>query len=114
MRKALSEKEGERRRFSAIFSRLGSKANYHGYAEETILLTHVVDLENQQMVADHIWFSYTKSFREANLTPGQRVRFEARIKQYVKGYVNTGYKIDRRQKDFKLSHPTRVETFEAS
>lgn len=112
MRKALSDKEGERRKFSAIFSRFGSKVNYHGYAEETILLTHVVDLENQQVVADHIWFNYTKSFREAALTPGKKVKFEARIKKYVKGYVNTRYKIDQRHKDFKLSHPTKVETIE--
>jgi len=109
MRKALSKKVGERRKFSAVFSRLGSKANYHGYSEETILLKNIVDLENNQLVADHIWFSYTKSFQGVRLAEGIKVEFEARIKQYEKGYVNARYKIDRRTSDYKLSHPTKVK-----
>ena len=112
MRKALSEREGERKRFSAVFSRIGSKPNFHGYAEETILLTNVIDLENDQLVADHVWFSYSKSFQSAELSPGKKIEFEARIKKYVKGYVNTRYKIDHRKQDFKLSHPTKVKTIE--
>lgn len=109
MRKELAKKEGERRKFSAVFSRLGSKANYHGYSEETILLKNVIDLQNDEVVADHIWFSYTKSFQGIGLAEGIKVEFEARIKEYVKGYVNTRYKIDRRKRDYKLSHPTKVK-----
>lgn len=109
MRRALSTKEGERRKFSAVFCRLGSKTNYHGYAVETVLLTNVIDLENRQLVADHIWLSYSKSFQEAGMVAGKIVEFEARIKQYVKGYVNTRYKIDMRTQDYKLSHPTKVK-----
>jgi len=109
MRKELAKKEGERRKFSAVFSRLGSKANYHGYSEETILLKNVVDLQNNQLVADHIWFSYTKSFQGISLAEGIKVEFEARIKEYIKGYVNRRYGIDRRKSDYKLSHPTKVK-----
>ena len=109
MRKELAKKEGERRKFSAVFIRLGSKANYHGYSEETILLKNVVDLQNNQVVADHIWFSYTKGFQGIGLIEGIKVEFEARIKEYTKGYVNKRYGIDRRKSDYKLSHPTKVK-----
>ncbi len=110
MRKALLEKQGERRKFSAVFCRFGSKTNYHGYSAETVLLTNVIDSENGQLVADHLWFNYTKSFQEAGLIAGKLVEFEARIKKYVKGYVNIRYKIDKRTLDYKLSHPSKVKT----
>lgn len=113
MRKELARKEGERRKFSALFSRFGTKANYHGYSEETILLKHVVDLETSQVVADHIWFSYTKSFQQLSLTEGIKIIFDARVKEYTKGYVNKKYKIDQRTRDFRLSHPTQVKIIPA-
>ena len=109
MRKELGKKEGERRKFSAIFVRFGKKTNYHGYSEETILLKHVVDLETHQVVADHVWFSYTKTFQLARLTENIAITFHARVKEYTKGYVNRRFKIDQRTRDFKLSHPTQVE-----
>lgn len=110
MRKELGKKEGERKKFSAIFSRLGKKMNYKGYTEETILLTKVTDLETNTIVTDHIWFSYTKSFQSVELKEGIIVEFDARVKEYTKGYVNTRYEIDKRKKDYKLSHPTKVKT----
>ena len=109
MRKELEKQEGERRKFSAVFVRFGKKANYHGYSEETILLKHVVDFETKQLVADHVWFSYTKTFQQARLTESAGITFHARVKEYTKGYVNRRFSIDQRRKDFKLSHPTRVE-----
>jgi hypothetical protein len=59
-------------------------------------------------VADHLWFAYTKTFQAVELRPGALVEFEARIKQYTKGYVNKKYGIDQREIDYKLSHPTKV------
>ncbi len=109
MRRALAKTENERRKFSATFIRLGSKVNYHGYSEETILLKEVTDLENNKVVTDHIWFSYTKSFQGVPLNEGARVEFEARVKAYTKGYVNRRYGINQTKKDFKLSHPTKVK-----
>ena len=108
MRKGLEKEVGERKKFSAIFVRIGKKANYHGYAEETILLRQVVDLETNQVVADHVWFSYTLSFQKAKITEGVKITFDARVKKYNKGYVNRQYKIDRRTSDFKLSNPTKI------
>lgn len=109
MRKGLADKEGERRKYSAVFSRIGKKTNYRGYSEETILLKDITDLETNQIVADHLWFSYTKSFQLVSLLEGVRIEFEARVKEYRKGYVNTRYKINDRRTDFKLSHPTRIK-----
>ncbi len=109
MRKVLGSKEGERKKFAAVFSRMGKKVNYKGYSEETILLVQVTDLETNVVVTDHIWFSYTKSFQGIALAEGVSVEFEARVKSYSKGYVNSRYKIDKRTKDYKLSHPTKVK-----
>jgi hypothetical protein len=109
MRKDLLQKSGERRRFSGTFSRFGSKINYRGYSEETILLTQIIDLETNQEVADHIWFAYTKGFQSAGLLLGARVAFDARVRKYSKGYVNKRYKINQRSTDYKLSHPTKIE-----
>jgi hypothetical protein len=109
MRKELGKKEGERKKFSAVFSRMGKKVNYRGYTEETVLLTHVTDLETNQIITDHLWFSYTKSFQLITLEEGMPIEFDARIKAYTKGYVNRLYKIDERKKDYKLSHPTNVK-----
>jgi hypothetical protein len=114
MRKELGKKEGERRKFSALFIRLGRKANYHGYSEETILLKQIVDVETNQLVADHVWFSYTKSFQQLPLTEGTKIMFDARVKAYTKGYVNKQYKIDRRTGDYRLSHPTQVKIIQAN
>ena len=109
MRKKLAEKEGERRKFSAVFSRIGKKTNYNGYSEETILLKNITDVDTHEVVADHVWFSYSKSFQQVPLIEGVNVEFEARVKEYKKGYVNSRYKIDQRTKDFKLSHPTKIK-----
>lgn len=108
MRKSLQQKSGERRRFHAIFSKYGKKPGYHDYAEETILLTDVKDWTSGELVADHLWFTLTKGFREVGLIKGQRIAFDARIKKYMKGYVNQKYKINQRTSDYKLSHPTRI------
>jgi hypothetical protein len=109
MRKELASVNGSRKRFTAVFSRVGKKVSYKGYSEETILLKTVVDLETNKGVADHIWFSYTQGFIKASLKPGDIVEFEARVKEYRKGYINKNYKIDNSTIDFKLSNPTKIK-----
>ena len=91
-----------------MFSRFGKKINFNGYSEPTILLTNVVDVQKMQVVADHIWFSLTKGFEEIKLEEGMIVEFEARVKEYSKGYVNKKYGINNRKQDFKLSHPGKI------
>lgn len=109
MRKELAAVAGERKKFSAVFARLGKKVNYNGYSEETILLNVIVDVETGKPVADHLWFGYTQGFVKASLAAGDRLEFEARVKKYRKGYVNKNYKINNASTDFKLSNPTKIK-----
>ena len=113
MRKELAKQDGQRKKFTAVFERLGKKVGYQGYSEETILLKDIVDVENAKVVAGHLWFGYTKGFQKIKLLPGTYIEFEARVKEYSKGYVNTGYKINNKKKDFKLSHPTKIKIVKA-
>lgn len=108
MRKQLAADKGQRKKFSATFERIGKKVNYKGYTEETILLKSIVDFETKKVVADHVWFSYTKGFEKLSLTPGVMVEFEARVKEYKKGYVNKALGLNKRAVDYKLSHPTKI------
>jgi len=108
MRKILKDSLGERKKFVGIFVKLGKKKNYRGYSEETILLKNITDVETGKTVTDHAWFAYTKSFQSIALLPGAQIQFEARIKEYEKGYRNVRYKIDNRTIDYRLSHPTKV------
>lgn len=109
MRIGLAKQEGERKRFSAIFSRLGKRMGYKGYSEETILLTEIRDFVTDKLVTDHVWFVFTKGFQKIPLTEGTKIEFEARVKKYTKGYVNTSAKISNQQIDFRLSHPTKIK-----
>jgi hypothetical protein len=109
MRKVLSQENGNRKKYRAVFSRFGKKTNYNGYSEDTILLTKITDVEKNETVADHLWFSFTKGFESIQLTEGTVIEFEARVKEYSKGYVNSRYKINNRASDFKLSNPTKIK-----
>ncbi len=111
MRKELSKSKNERKKFSAIFSRIGSKKNYKGFSESTVLLTSITDLETNQKVADHLWFSLTKGFEESGIKEGKEgtvIEFEARVKEYKKGYVNRSLGMNKKTVDYKLSHPTKI------
>ncbi|RAW00101.1 hypothetical protein [Pseudochryseolinea flava] len=108
MRSKLSDDEGQRKKFRAVFSRFGKKTNYQGYSESTVLLTKVIDIEKKIVVTDHAWFSLTKGFEEINLKPGMIIEFEARVKAYEKGYVNKRYGINQKKEDFRFSHPGKI------
>jgi len=112
MRKKLKELENLRKTFSAVFNRYGSKTNWNGFPEKTILLIDVRD-SNKKKVADHIWFSMTKGFEKmGKLTEGTKIQFNARVKKYIKGYA--GYKEDIQfekpiKEDYKLNNPTQIK-----
>lgn len=112
MRKELGKEAGARKKFKAVFSRIGKKVNYMGYSEETILLVNIIDIEANKEVADHVWFSYTKGFEKIVLIDGVILEFEARIKEYRKGYVSTRYNINTSKTDYKLSNPTKIRKLE--
>lgn len=112
MRKELKKLNHIRKTFVAIFDRYGTKPNWHGFSEKTILLINIKSIEGE-MLTDHIWFSLTKGFEKlGNLTKGDNIQFDARVKKYIKGYA--GYREDVRsekplKKDYKLSHPTKIK-----
>lgn len=108
MRVKLKAIEDKRRRFRAVFKRFGKKVNYKGYTEETILFKNVIDIETNEVIAEHLWFSMSKTFEKADLTPGVTIEFDARVKEYKKGYVNKALGMKKRKVDYKLSHPSKV------
>jgi hypothetical protein len=108
IRKRLAAEEGLRKGFRAVFSRFGKKVNYKGYSEETLLFINITDIETGAVLADHLWFSFTKGFEKLELKEGVIVEFEARVRDYSKGYVNKKYGINKRRQDYKLSHPTKI------
>ena len=108
MRKPLARMEGVRTRFSASFERYGSK---HGWHSETVVTLLLEDLKDSsgRVLADHVWLMETKAFKAAGpFAAGDGVSFDARVRPYVKGYVNRREYIDEREIDFKLGYPTRV------
>lgn len=107
MRKDLKSIDGQRIRFRGIVERFGTKKNYHGYPEPTILFKDVHRVDNEMLVTDHVWFSAGKTILALNLSAGDVVEFDARVGDYVKGYVNHREGIDDRTLDYKLNRPTR-------
>lgn len=109
MRKKLGKLEEERDRFEGIFVRYGRKAGFKGRTQETILLRSIRQLSDGVLVTDHLWLNMTKEFAIFSFNSGDKVEFDARVKKYIKGYVNKAANIDQRRADFKLSHPTKVK-----
>lgn len=105
MRDALKQIDGERREFVGTFSRYGRKPGWKGAEVTTILLINVRDATGRK-VCDHLWFNMTKEFAAVGLQPGVDVRFAARSKSYLKGFID-------KSADWKLSHPTHVRLAES-
>ncbi len=99
MRKELKTLNEKRMRFRATVERFGKKTNYHGYPEPTILLKDVCLVDTDKQVTDHIWFTVGKTIQSLDLKPGDTVEFDARVGDYVKGYVNHREYIDERTVD---------------
>ncbi len=110
MRRRLKQLNGERRRFSGTFVRLGKKSGWKGNMLTTLLFKEIKDATDK-IVCDHLWFNLTKEFGRLALKAGTIISFDARVKEYYKGYQ--GYRDDVYDKpverDFKLSHPTKVQ-----
>ncbi len=72
MREELAKKNNEREVFTGIFVRFGTKNGYK-HKEPTVLLQDIQD-KNSKIVTDHLWFNYTKLFKQLwendNLHPG--------------------------------------------
>lgn len=109
MRQQLAKQDSIRLSFVGEFQRFGVKTNYHGYSEKTVLLVNIKNTQHET-VCDHLWFNFTKQFQTlGEIQPGQQISFDARVKKYVKGYINYREFIDNSSVDYKLSHPTKVK-----
>lgn len=99
---------GKRAVFLATFERTGKKSGWKGVLE-TILLTNLQNAHHHE-VADHIWFTTGKGWNQAELRPGDRVRFEARVDQYEKGYRGRNEYGEEGMVtvDYRLVFPTRI------
>lgn len=109
MRKDLQKINGDRQTFTGTFSRFGQKSGYKGPLPTLLLL----NVKNQQgkTVTDHLWFNLTKGFAALELEEGDLVQFDARVKEYEKGYK--GWDFEKQLEspieiDYKLSHPTKL------
>lgn len=109
MREELKPMEDVRSTFTGVFVRLGTK-NSFGHPQQTVLFKDVQDASGK-IVADHLWFNLTQGFLALELSTGDRVRFDARVRPYTKGYRGRREDVydSPLELDYKLSHPTRLE-----
>lgn len=108
MRKELAQLEGLRQTFTGTFVKTGIKHSF-GHPKQTLLFQDVKD-PSGKIVTDHLWFNLTKGFAKLNLVEKDEVEFDARVKQYEKGYK--GFREDVYcpiRNDYKLSHPTNAK-----
>ena len=108
MKKELGELENIRDTFIGEFVRFGTKNEYK-WPLPTLLLKDVRRKTDNKLMTDHLWFNLTKASDKASLIEGDLVQFDARVKEYEKGYK--GYRDDVYcpiERDYKLSHPTKV------
>lgn len=95
--------------------REGLKSAFKGASLPTILLNDVRRVSDQKIMCDHLWLNKTKAFATLKLSVGVQIQFEARVKQYSKGYQGKKEDIKKEVKqDFKLSHPTQVEVLRSN
>ena len=109
MREKLKAIAEQRLRFVGVFVRYGKKAGFRGRTQETILLRDVREFVDGKFISDHLWFNLTEQFANLSLQEGDTVAFDARVKKYMKGYVNNLANINNRKEDYRLSHPTNVK-----
>lgn len=114
MRENLKNLEGLRKEFKGTFVRFGTKTNFKGYPEKTVLLEDVNCTIDKKISSDHLWFNLTKGFAKIDLKEGDIVTFQARVKEYWKGYKGRRYDEEYLnehpiEQDYKLSHPTKIK-----
>lgn len=105
-RKKLKDIEDERKIFIGAFERYGIKSGYK-HPLKTVLLLDITD-EDGNEITDHLWFNFTKGFEQlGELKKGDKIKFRARSKRYIKGYQGYRYDIPNIiSTDYKLSNPT--------
>lgn len=110
-RKGLVDYQETRGTFTGIFEKEGWKSGYNG-GSPTILLTKIKNSDGK-VLADHLWFNYTKGFYSlGQLEQGDVIQFNARCTEYVKGYFGNDPIVAAEhpiEEDYRLSNPTKVK-----
>jgi hypothetical protein len=113
VRTELRKLSDDRREFTCVFDRYGTVARYMGGVQRTLLFRDVTDCKTGQVVTDHIWFTERKTWVAlGELHPGERLRFQARVKSYDAGY--RGHREDAGIEnppriDYKLAWPSQIK-----
>lgn len=109
MREKLGKYLGKRRTFQGVFKRFGSKSGYKG-PEKTVLVVNLIDFVTKELLTDHLWFTCGKQFDTLDLHEGDIVQFDARVTQYLKGYLGRNEFDEEgfQSIDYRLSFPTKV------
>lgn len=98
----------ERHTFYGTFARRGVKNGYKK-PTKTVLLKDIEN-SNNEIITTHLWFNLTKGFKKLNLKPGDKVRFNGRIKPYLKGYKGNRLDIYAPiEMDYLIYYPTKIE-----
>lgn len=101
MRTGLQAIEEKRQTFTGVFERIGYKPGYRGSASTMTVLVRNVRNKKGKFLANHVWLNYTKALQELNLDRGNRIEFQARVKEYRKGSKGSI--------DYRLSYPTQIK-----
>ncbi|HLJ87722.1 MAG TPA: hypothetical protein VKZ53_12930 [Candidatus Angelobacter sp.] len=108
MRDKLGEISGTRTSFSATFVRFGRKRAFKGPPIRTALFQNICDSAGKQM-CDHIWFTLGLQLESLNLSPGDCIKFCARVTTYTKGYRGRNGFDQELSIDYRLSFPTNIK-----
>lgn len=106
MRQELAKINSTRMSFVGTVSRFGIKKNYHGFAESTICLSNVTDVDGN-ILKDHIWFSVGKNIGKLKLSENEVIKFDARVSGYTKGYYKDEF-------DYKLNNISKIERYDSN
>ena len=91
MRNQLRQLNGVRNTFTGTFVRYGFKSSYRGRPKTTLLLKDIKD-KLGNVKSDHLWFNLTKEFDALPIEEGDRLQFDARVTEYIKGYRGWDWK----------------------
>lgn len=98
----------ERHTFYGTFVRYGVKNGYKGPIK-TVLLKDVEN-DNHELITSHLWFNLTKGFSNLNLEAGDKVKFNGRIKPYIKGYMGKRNDVYVPiEMDYQIGYPTQIQ-----
>lgn len=78
---------------------------------QTVLVTDVRDASDGTLLTDHLWFNRGETWRQAGLSLGDRIAFEARAIEYRTGYwgANRVRRADAPPRvEYKLTPPKRI------